>query len=70
MKLTTDIEDAVDAIRDQIYEEIKDMTPSEHIAYFNAIAEEARTKYGFHVVKSAGKKHQSNLVTDTLPFPA
>jgi len=53
MKLTTDIEDAVDAIRDQIYEEIKDMTPGEHIAYFNAIAEEARTKYNLRVVKSA-----------------
>ena len=55
MKLTTDIEDAVDAIRDQIYEKIKDMTPCEHVTYFNTIAEEARTKYGFHVVKSVGK---------------
>ena len=53
MKWTTDIEDEVDAIRDKIYEEIKDMTPSEETAYFNALAEEARKKYNFRVVKSA-----------------
>jgi hypothetical protein len=51
MKLTSDIEDEIDAIRDKIYEEIKDMTTSEETAYFNAIAEEARKK-GFRVVKS------------------
>ena len=53
MKLTTDIEDEVDAIRDKIYEEIKKMSSSEETAYFNAIAEEARIKYNFRVVKSA-----------------
>ena len=53
MRLTTDIEDAVDAIRDKIYEEIKDMTSSERTAYFNAVAEEARGKFGSLVVKSA-----------------
>ena len=52
MKLTSDIEDQIDAIRDKIYEEIKDMTPSEETAHFNAIAEKAR-KRGFHVIKSA-----------------
>ena len=44
MKLTTDIEDAVDAIRDSIYEEIKDMTPAEETAYFHAVAEKARKR--------------------------
>ena len=53
MKLTTDIEDQIDAIRDKIYEEIKDMTSSEETAYFNALANEARQKYNFHVIKSA-----------------
>jgi cell division protein FtsB len=53
MKLTTDIEDEIDAIRDTIYEEIKDMSSEEEPAYFNAIAEEARTKYNLRVVKSA-----------------
>ena len=53
MKLTTDIEDQIDAIRDKIYEEIKNMTPDKETAHFNAIAEEARKKHGFHVIKSA-----------------
>jgi cell division protein FtsB len=55
MKLTTDIEDQIDAIRDKIYEEIKDMTSSERTAHYNAIAEEARKKYNFRVIKSAVK---------------
>jgi acyl-CoA reductase-like NAD-dependent aldehyde dehydrogenase len=53
MKLTTDIEDEIDAIRDAIYEKIKDMSSEERAAYYNAIAEEARTKYNLRVVKSA-----------------
>ena len=53
MKLTTDIEDEVDAIRDKIYDVIKDMSSSERTAYFNAIAEKARKEHGFRVVKSA-----------------
>jgi len=53
MKLTTDIEDEIDAIRDAIYEKIKDMSSEERTAYYNAIAEEARTKYNIRVVKSA-----------------
>jgi len=53
MKLTTDIEDEIDAIRDKIYEEIKNMSPSEETSHFNAIAEEAKRKYNFRVVKSA-----------------
>jgi hypothetical protein len=53
LKLTTDIEDEVDAIRDTIYEKIKDMTSAEETAYFNAIAEEARKKYNFNMVQSA-----------------
>ena len=52
LKLTTDIEDRIDAIRDQIYEEIKEMTSGERTAYFNAIAEEARKKYNFRFLKS------------------
>ena len=55
MKLTTDIEDEIDAIRNKIYEEIKEMTPGEEIAYFNAIAEDARKKYNFRVIKSAAE---------------
>jgi hypothetical protein len=57
MKLTTDIEDQVDAIRDEIYEEIKDMSPSDETAYFNAKAKEAEEKHNFCVVKSAALDH-------------
>jgi cell division protein FtsB len=53
--LATDIEDQIDAIRDAIYEEIKDMTSKERTAYFNAIAEEAREKHNFRVVQSAAE---------------
>ena len=56
MKLTTDIEDEVDAIRDRIYEKIKDMKPDEEIAYFNSMVREAAEKYNFQVVKSANVK--------------
>ena len=52
MRLTTDIENEVDAIRDKIFEETKDMTPAEHIAHFNAIAENARRKV-FRVADSS-----------------
>jgi hypothetical protein len=56
MNVYTDIEDEIDAIRDKICEEIKDMTPEEEVAYFNAAAEEARTKYNIRVVKSVPAK--------------
>ena len=61
MKLTTDIEDEIDAIRDRIYEEIKGMTPHEETAYFNTIAEEARKKHNFRVVKSAAGKPEETF---------
>lgn len=53
MRLISDIEDEVDAIRDKIYEELKDMTSVERVAYFNAIAEEARKKG--YIVKDISK---------------
>ena len=53
MKLTTDIEININAIRDKIYEEIKDMSSSEETAYFNAIAEKAKNKHNFRIIKSA-----------------
>ncbi|MDR2542181.1 MAG: hypothetical protein LBC80_01850 [Treponema sp.] len=64
MKLTTDIEDEIDTIRNRIYEEIKNMSTNEETAYFNAIAEEARKRYNFRVVKSAveSKKKAAILV--------
>jgi len=37
----------------QSIKKIKDMSSEERTAYYNAIAEEARTKYNLRVVKSA-----------------
>ena len=67
MKLTTDIEDTIDTIRDKIYEEIKDMTVSEEVAYFNIIAEEAKNKYGFRVVQSAVKDAVGTIHSTSSP---
>jgi IS5 family transposase len=61
MKLTNNIENEIDVIRDRIYEKIKNMTSSEETAYFNAIADEARKMHGFRVVKSA--------IGDTIDTP-
>ena len=55
MKLTTDIEDRFDAIRDKIYEETKDMTIDERLAHHKAIADEARAR-GL-LVKSLSQRH-------------
>ena len=52
MKPINDVEDSIDIIRDKIYEEIKNMTHGEETAYFNNIAEAARKKHNFYVVKS------------------
>ncbi|MDR2553656.1 MAG: hypothetical protein LBD31_10905 [Treponema sp.] len=50
MNIYTDIEDEVDAVRNTIYDEIKDMSAAEELAYFNAAAEEAQTKYHIRVI--------------------
>jgi hypothetical protein len=55
MKYSNDIEGEIDTIRDKIYEEIKNMSPSEHTAYFNRKAEETGKKYNFRFVKSAAE---------------
>ena len=43
-------EDELDAIRLAIYEEIKDMTPEEQVAYFNTQAEPIIKEYGMRTV--------------------
>ena len=43
-------EDELDAIRLAIYEEIKDMTPEEQVAYLNAQAEPILKEYGLQTV--------------------
>ena len=44
-------EDELDAIRLEIYEEIKDMTPEEETAYIKAQTESIHEKYGIRPVE-------------------
>jgi len=53
MKKLNMIEAELDAIRDKIYEEIKDMTPEEETAYFQRETADAIRQYGLRLVKSA-----------------
>jgi hypothetical protein len=53
MKTKNTIEDDLDAIRDKIYEEIKDMSPAEEVGCFNRVTEPIIKKYGLRVLKSA-----------------
>jgi hypothetical protein len=52
MKTKNTIEDDLDVIRDQICEEIKDMSPSEISEYFHKETADVIEKYGLRVVKS------------------
>jgi hypothetical protein len=58
MKTENNIEDKIDAIRDSIYEDIKDMSPAEANAYFQRATERAVKEYGIRRVASA----QANTV--------
>jgi hypothetical protein len=53
MKTKNTIEDDLDAIRDQICEEIKDMSPSEVSEYFHKETADVIKKHAFRLVKSA-----------------
>jgi hypothetical protein len=46
MKSKNIIEVEIDAIRDELYEETKNMTRSERTEYFNSLANQARREYG------------------------
>jgi hypothetical protein len=47
MKKPNMIEDEIDRIRLQMYEEMKDMTPQERAEHMNRFGEAAAKKYGF-----------------------
>jgi hypothetical protein len=58
--------DALPEIRRRIYEEIKDMTVDERVAYINQCSENAAKKYGFEVVYLAnGKRDEARIPTNT-----
>ena len=47
------IEDEIDKIRLEIYEETKDMTPEQYLAYYRKSGEVAAKKFGFKIYASA-----------------
>ena len=51
MKYNTRIEDELDKIKLKIYEEIKDMSDDEIVAYYNNFGDAVAKKYGFKVAK-------------------
>jgi len=60
MKAPSQIENELNKIRLQIYEETKDMTIEERADHFNKIGEAAAKKYGFKIVASAKKQSASS----------
>jgi len=56
MKTNNTIEQEIDRIRLEIYEETKDMTPAQRAERTNKIAEAAAKKYNFTLVKRANEK--------------
>jgi hypothetical protein len=58
MRKPDTILDEIHAIRHDINEKTKHMTPSERTAYFNQHGEKSAKKYGFTIVSSEKKKIQ------------
>ena len=56
MKTPNTIEQEINYIRLQIYNETKDMTVQERVERVNKIGEEAAKKYGLQRVESASEK--------------
>ena len=56
MKTLETIEQQINRIRLEIYEETKDMTPAQRAKRTNDIAEAAAQKYNFTLVESADEK--------------
>ena len=56
--MVSKIEQEVNEIRLQIYEEIKDMTPQERGEYFRIRGEACAKKYGFKVCNSPDELDQ------------
>jgi beta-lactam-binding protein with PASTA domain len=61
MKMPNTIEQEINQIRLQIYEQTKDMTPAQLTEYYKQSTEDTIKEYGFKVVT---KTEVSNRVTD------
>jgi hypothetical protein len=57
MKTISNVEQEVNRIRLEIYEETKNLTREQRIERTNKIAEAAAKKYGFKIVASAKEKN-------------
>jgi hypothetical protein len=60
VKTISHVEQEVNQIRLQIYEETKDLTREQRIERTNKIAEAAAKKYGFKIVASARENDTRN----------
>jgi hypothetical protein len=58
MKMISKIEQEINQIRLQIYEETKDLTPAQRAERTNKIAEAAAQKYGFKIVAGAKENNK------------
>ena len=62
---TNTIETDLDAIRHKLYEQTKDMTTSERVAFFNNSADRALEKYGIKTVKMESIREKLYSVTSS-----
>jgi hypothetical protein len=61
MKNPIDFEDELDAIRVAIYEEIKDMTPAEEVAYINEQGASAAKDFNIRVIAAAPSREDRKV---------
>jgi len=66
MKTPNTIEEEINRIRLQIYEEIKDLTTEQYVKRTNKIAEDLAKQYGFTIVSSAKSLKVKTGTTLTL----
>jgi hypothetical protein len=67
MKTPNTIEEEIDKIRLAIYEEIKDMTPSQRTEYYRKSGEATAKKYGFQIVTSIASSNRK--IGHKAPLP-
>jgi hypothetical protein len=63
MRSKNTIEDELDAIRVAIYEETKDMTSEERLAYFRAQTDPLHKEYGIHTVHDVDLRASNRATT-------
>jgi hypothetical protein len=59
MKTPNTIEDELDEIRVELYEQTKDMTCDERVAYFKSLAAPILKEYGLHTLNEIRAEEQA-----------